>query len=282
MKNIKYSFTKSVFSTVSFLLFIGCFFMSIPTEASLDAEARIVISDRNIDKANAIIFLFNEPFSIIFASIFSSALNFQITYALLATVLCSIILKLPLYYVGFFLLTPPGNLLTFNITPSLIAFSVLNYHLLGNRKFIIAIIGIVNHFTAILMLIPLFIKSSFKRDRTFKLLVLVVIIVIGAATIPLILEKITAYSGSSGSETHVILAIILLVIFLFSKKPHVRFGCIFYILLLTSSMFISTKVASRFAFGADLLVFHLCYLYMRSLLAKLFPMPAERSTPVTY
>jgi hypothetical protein len=258
---------------LSVLFFIVCFFYVLPDQPSLDALARYQISQRGFSFSNIIIYIINEPFSILLASLFDSPIQFQVSYAFLALLMCSRILGIPLFYLGFFVLTPPGFLLAFNITPSLIAFSIVNYHLLISNRLIKSwiILGVSNHLVAALSVAGLLVKVALRASILKRFIAVLMVSVLCLILYPIISPKIAIYENSSGNKAHTLFAIFALLILAFSRRRSVRFSCFFYIFILVPAFAISTKIASRLAFGADLLILHITYLQIQIFLRRLFP-----------
>ena len=269
--NIRVS--RFILGTLSLFLFILSFVYIIPDQPSLDAVARHQISQQEFSFSNIIIYLLNEPFSILLASLFSSPIQFQIIYTCLALLICSRILSIPLYCLSLFVLTPPGFLLAFNITPSLVAFSVVNYHLLLSdrlRKSLL-ILGISSHLVAVLSVAGWLDKVVLRASILKKFIAVLIGSVLCLMLYPAISSKIEIYLDSNGSQAHTLVAIFALLILAFSRRRSVRFSCFFYIFILVFSFAISTKIASRLAFGADLLILQITYLQIHSFLCRLFP-----------
>ena len=258
-------------ATLSSFLFILCFVAVIPSQPSLDAIERVSISQNELNFSNAMMVFTNEPFSIFIASFITSPITFQISYAFFSLLFCSFILRIPLFYLGIFILTPPGYLLAFNITPSLIAFSVVNYHLFIseklNKKWII--FGVLNHLVAALSVARFFIKLALGYSILKKFIIAFAISVLYLITYPILQPKLFLYMNSVGNQLHIILAMILLFVLVFNKNSAIRFSCFFYLFVLGASSVLSSKIASRMAFGADLLIFHIVYLHVRNYLRQL-------------
>jgi len=259
--------------TFSLFCFTSCFVYILPEQPSLDALARHQISQSEFSFSNIIIYLLSEPFSILFASLFSSPIQFQVSYACLALLMCSRILSIPLFYLGLFVLTPPGYLLALNITPSLIAFSIVNYHLLIsnrlNKSWVI--LGVSNHLIAVLSVAGLLVKGVWHASILKKLIIVTVGSVLCLILYPIISSKIAIYANVSGNQAHTLFAIFALLILALSRRHSVRFSCFFYIIILVFAFTISTKIASRLSFGADLLILHITYLQLHHYLCRLFP-----------
>lgn len=245
----------------------------MPHQPSLDALARHQISQSEFSFSKTIIYLINEPFSILLASLFLSPLQFQVSYACLALLMCSRILGIPLLYLGIFVLTPPGFLLAFNITPSLIAFSIVNYHLLISDRLSKSwvILGVSNHLVAVLSVAGFFAKTALHVSILNKFIFVLMGSILFLIFYPTISSKIAFYANSSGNQAHTLFAIFALLIFAFSKRRSVRFSCFFYIIILVLAFNISTKLASRLSFGADLLILHITYLQLHNVFCRLFP-----------
>lgn len=261
-------------SFVSFCVFLLCFYYTRPLEPTHDALSRFSMAS-NFSPDFWYLLLLNEPFSLVMAWISRSPYEFLLLYAFLAAILSCSLLRIPLWVWGFFMFSPLGYLLTFNITPSLIAFSVVNFTLLTRLRGSLLIFGLTNHLVALLSLCRA-VAQLFWTSFLTKLFALIFLAGIFFVLRSFLQNKLLGYSGVDGNIYHSYFAVCCLLIIFISGKKDFRFVALMYMALILGAMVVSVKMSSRLAFGADLLTLQFCIAVVRFILVKTYPLQIVR------
>lgn len=266
MNQVRVNPLKLLISLFSLVVFCICFYYACPIEPTADAIYRFSMA------ANPSVFLrklleLQEPFGLLVAFLSHSPFSFLITYSLIAIFICSTLLRVPFWVMGLFILLPQGHLLAFNITPSLIAFSVVNFSLTYKLRPLLFLFGITNHLLAFLAVARValrFIWLSLSAKISFFILILVAYFGLEE----LIVSKFIVYSGADGNIYHTLSSLLFLIVIIFSGIKTFTLAGVVYFFVILSSMIISTKISSRLAFGADLLFLQFSVVVVRILLSK--------------
>lgn len=267
MYQVRVNPLKLSMSLVSLMAFLVCFFYAYPIEPTADAIKRFSMA------SNPSVFLRNllelqEPFGLLIAFLSPSPNDYLITYSLIAILICSTLLRVPLWVIGLFVLLPQGYLLAFNITPSLIAFSVVNFSLIYTLKPLLILFGITNHLLALLSVARVALQFIWFTPIT-KFLLFALIVWFYYSFEGLISAKLNVYSGADGNVFHSLSSLLLLMVIILSRRKMFMFASFVYLVVITFSMIISTKISSRFAFGVDLLFIQFIVMVARTLLYKI-------------
>lgn len=260
---------KLFISLVSFCVFVLCFFHARPIEPTHDAIIRFSMAS-NLTSDFWYLLLLNEPFALMIVLISRSAYEFLLVYAFIASIITCLLLRIPLWVWGFFILSPLGYLLTFNITPSLIAFSIVNFTLLTKFRPFLVIFGLTNHVVTFLSFSHL-IRRFFWMSFGNKLLASVFLIGIFFSLLGFMQDKLLVYAGVQGNIYHIYFAVCCLLAIMISGIPGFRFVALIYMLLILAVFLVSVKMSSRIAFGVDLLTLQFCIVVVRAALAKMYP-----------
>jgi len=158
-----------------------------------------------------------------------------------------------------FTLSPPGYLLLYNITPSLLGFAIINRILLGRFSYKLFWFGLTSHLVVILALTKLI---NFKSVKFYVLCVIIFFVLSNLAVSQAIFDKVLSYKAVDGNRIHVLVAFTLVSVMLFFSIFQIkyRFICVIYILIVVISLpTLGTKFVSRMSFGIDLLFFTWLY-----------------------
>lgn len=276
MNAARYTFNpiKLINLLVSFFVFLLCFYYARPLEPTHDALSRFSMAS-NFSPDFWYLLLLNEPFSLVMVRISRSPYEFLLLYAFLAAILSCRLLRIPLWVWGFFMLSPLGYLLTFNVTPSLIAFSVVNFTLLTRIRGSLLVFGLTNHLVALLSLCRVGAELFLASFRT-KLFAVILLAGIFLVLRSFLQNKLLGYSGVSGNIYHSYFALCCLVIIFISGTKNYRFVALMYMVLILGAMVVSIKMSSRLAFGADLLTLQFCITVVKLTLVKSYPLQVFR------
>ena len=270
---MKVSVSKILLSLFSISLFSLCYFLKLPLEIPHDSQLRFSFVEKLSEPSFGLFFF--EPFSIFVAFISPNVEFFFLFYTLIALFLASALTKVPLYLIGLFLFTPQGWLLAFNITPSLIAFTVINSFINSRLKTASLVFGLLNNVVAFLAILGNLLYKIWFASWKARLLYLLAGSSIFVFAIFVTRHKIEAYSlvdGNFANLAHVLIS--LLSIFpcvFYGKKPEYRILAIMYFGIITLFMVLSVKMASRIAFGADLLALQFYFYATKQILILNFP-----------
>lgn len=276
MKKTKYSINplKALIFSASLFSYAVCFNYARPPNPTDDAVSRFWAA-QNFSFDNIYFVLLSEPFALIIASITQSPYEFLLLYSALASVIACFLLRIPLWAFGLFVFLPQGYLLTFNITPSLIAFSVVNYCLLIKFRSSFILLGLANHLVAVLSLIGALLRS-WQRSHLNKLLLSILVILTVIPLSGFLNSKMLAYSGAEGNMYHIYLAIGFLLVIFTCGIHSFRLVSLMYMILVLAALLFSVKMSSRLAFGADLLMLQFCVFSCRAKLSRMFPRQPNR------
>ena len=179
-----------------------------------------------------------------------------------------------LYLIGLFLFTlKVGFSIYYNTF--LIAFTVINSFINSRLKTASLVFGLLNHVVAFLAILGNLLYKIWFASWKARLLYLLAGSSIFVFAIFVTRHKIEAYSlidGNFANLAHVLIS--LLSIFpcvFYGKKPEYRILAIMYFGIITLFMVLSVKMASRIAFGADLLALQFYFYATKQILILNFP-----------